>query len=421
MHAFDPSAIIGKTRGSFDNVDYVDGLPGLVEHPQPTVVPHGASLLVSGWTVDPVTNGPPLAVCVLLDRARPLEARIGIARGDIMLKHGTDEFVGYQLVVSTSDLGSGAHELRTYALSSDGCWYESGLAGFRLFHHHRVLQAKRTLPRGLRVFLETPRDLATGLRIPLGTPIYANRSILFRGWAFDDELGIGAETMVARHEDGRSWSGPANIEDALAREALGADDERLGFEIAIPAAVFGRGRHRLQLTGLDASGRPYANSVDAEFDVISAERPFPLTARIAPSTPPFAARMRIVGDARDVDDKGPTRFLATLPSEAPIVVSPRDRLVIEGWALDESGVAADEVYLELTAAWIDLPPRRHPALCARGTAVDDMPGAPVDNAWFRVTFDFPALPSARYALALVIVQPARRSYSRASLAILKAG
>jgi len=137
LHVFDPRAVAGKTLGEFDNVDYVDGLPGLVAHPQPTVVPHGASLLVSGWTVDPVSNGPSLAVCVLLDRVLPFYPRVGVARGDIKLEHKTDEFVGYQLVLSTSNLGAGPHELRTYALSSDGKWYESALAGFRRFRHHR--------------------------------------------------------------------------------------------------------------------------------------------------------------------------------------------------------------------------------------------------------------------------------------------
>lgn len=419
MHVFDPRSIAGKTRGEFDNVDYVDGLPGLVAHPQPTVVPHGASLLVSGWTVDPVTGGAPAAVCVLLDRARPLVARFGIARGDIKLKHATDEFVGYQLVVSTSHLGSGAHELRTYALSSDGRWYESALAGFRLFYHDSALRRNGSLSRTLRMFVETPRDQATGLQLPLGTPIYANRSVLLRGWAFDDELGIGVETIVASHEDGRTWSGPASIEDPAARETLNARDERVAFEVAIPAAVFGRGRHCLRLTGLDASGTRYPNSAEVTFDVISAERPFPLTARVARALPPFVARLRIVGDARDKDDNGPTRFLAMLPADSPIVVAPQHRLVIEGWAMDETGEAADEVYIELTAAWLALPPRRHPALSARRNPVDGLSPAPVANAWFRVTFDMPALPNAVYELALVVVQPGRRSYSRVSLATLQ--
>jgi hypothetical protein len=409
LRVFNPSAVAGKTLGEFDSIDYIDGLPGLVAHPQPTVVPHGALLLVSGWTVDPVTNGPPRAVCILLDRAIPLQARTGIARGDIMLKHNTDEFVGYQLVISTSQLGIGPHELRAHALSADGHWYESALAGFRLYRHHLAVNVIGTLTHTIRMSLEVPRDLATGLPIPLGTPIHADRWVALRGWTFDERLGTGANTIVASDESGRTWSGPANIEDPVARELLSARDVRLGFEIVIPAAVFGRGRRQLHLTALDASGRQYPNRIEVAFDVIAAERPFPLTARISRSPLPFAARLRHGGD---------TQTEVPLPASDPITVLSRDELVIEGWALDENAVAADEVFIELTPMWLDLPSRRRAAASARERPVEGLPTAPVDNAWFHIAFNMPAVPDAVYALALVVVQPGRRSYSRVPLATL---
>jgi len=84
LHAFDPDAVTGSTRGSIDNVDFIDGLPGSCAM-QPTVVPRGAPLLVSGWTVDPVSDGRPQAVCVLLDRARPLDVHEGKSRCDIVV------------------------------------------------------------------------------------------------------------------------------------------------------------------------------------------------------------------------------------------------------------------------------------------------------------------------------------------------
>ncbi len=418
MHVFDPKAVGGKTRGRFDNVDYVDGLPGLVVHAQPTIVPHGAVLLVSGWTVDPATAGPPVAVCVLLDRVRPFYARTGIARGDVMLEHKTDEFVGYQLQVPTVDLGSGAHELRTYALAADGKWYESALAGFRLFYHHSTVHGKGVLSRPLRMHVDPPRDLATGVHITEGTPIHANRWIQLHGWAFDKELSGGAETMVATAEDGRTWSGPANIEHPSASASLGSKDARVGFEVTLPAAVFGRGRHRVQLTALDSEGRRYPNSTEAEFDVISALRPFPLTAREARSVPRYAARLRAVPDDKDADYPESTRVYWALPAAEPIVVSPPEQLIIEGWAIDESGAAADEVFIELIATWVAIPPHRHPALSARGKPVAGIAPAPLENAWFRFAFGLPTLPGAVYELALVVVQPGRRSFSRVPLATL---
>jgi hypothetical protein len=419
LRAFDLGAVAGKTRGVIDNVDYVDGTPGLVTHPRPTVVPHGAPLLVSGWTVDPATGEAPQAVCILLDGGRALKPQTGIPRTALMQTDDTPEFVGYGLVLPTRDLQTGPHELRTYALGADGSWYESASVGFRLFDHHRALSEDEALMQELRMFLDIPLNASTGLAIPTGTPVRANHWVLFRGYTFDQAIGRGAETIVASDEEGRTWSGPANIEDEAARAALTAPDARVGFEVAIPAAIFGRGRHNLRFTGLDAAGRRYANFIEGTFDVIGAERPFPLTARVASFMPPFAAHVRVVGDALDVDDLGPTRLRAVLPADAPIVLAPRARLVIEGWALDESGNAADEVYLELTATWVDLPPRRFPAQSARGTSVEDISEAPVDNAWFRCTFDTPADPNAVYELALVVVQPGRCSYSRASVAMLQ--
>ena len=366
MHAFDPGAVAGKTRGAIDHIDYVDGMPGLVIHPRPAVLPHGAPLLVSGWTVDPVSGGAPQAICILLDGERPLEP------------HVEDSRTEYGLVLSTSDLPTGPHELRAYALSEDGSWYESAVVAFRLFDHHRTLPESGTLARELEMLLEEPLDATTGLALPPDTPIRANHWILFRGWTFDRTLGRGAEIIMAADEDGRTWSGPATLEDR-------------GFEVIVPAAVFGRGRHHLRLTGLDAAGRRYANSIESTFDVIAAERPFPLTARVAGSAPPFAARL--------------PEFRTSLPAEAPVVLASNGRLVVEGWALDESGVEADEVYLELTASGAGVPPLRYPA-------------HPVDNSRFRATFNVPPHPNAVYELALAVVQPGRCSYSRASLATL---
>ena len=419
MHAFDPAAVAGNTRGGIDNVDYIDGLPGLVTHPQPTVVPHGAPLLVSGWTVDPSTDGPPLAVCVLLDRARPLDARIGIARGDIMLEHKTEEFVGYQIVVGTDDLGPGAHELRTYALSADGLWYESAAVGFRLYR--RAFPEKEARARGLQMFLERAIDIGAGTEVPPGTPIRANRWMLFCGWTFDHVLRSGAATIAAFDDAGRMWSGPSTIERPDVRAAKHASDDRLGFEIAIPAAVFERGPHRLRFVAYDEAGRRYANSLEAPIEIIAAERPFPLTARALSTPPACASQLRQV-TASDDEDACVTIARQTLPARTPVVVDRDAQLIVEGWALDETAVAAEEVFIELAASGIHIPPQRLATECAlrqRANGIEKAP--PVDNAWFRFTFRTAGLQQADYDLALVVVQPGRRSYARVALATLRVG
>jgi hypothetical protein len=410
LHAFDPAGVAGNTRGGIDTVDYIDGLPGLVTHPHPTVVPHGAPLLVSGWTVDPSTDGPPLAVCVLLDRARPLDARIGIARGDIMLKHKTEEFVGYQIVVGTDDLAPGAHELRTYALSADGFWYESAAAGFRLYR--RALPEKEALTRGLQIFLERVIDIGAETEVPPETPIRANRWMLFCGWTFDHVLRGGAATIAAFDDAGRMWSGPSTIERPDVRVAKHASDDRLGFEIAIPAAVFERGPHRLRFVAYDDAGRRYANSLEAPIEIITAGRPFPLTARALPAPPVCAAQLRQV--------MASTSSRQALPALPPVEVDGDAQLVVEGWALDNTGAAAEEVFIELAASGIHIPPQRLAAQCALRESVKEIADEPpVDNAWFRFTFQAAALQQGDYDLALIVVQPGRRSYARVALATLR--
>lgn len=408
LQVFDPSAIAGRTRGAIDSVDYVDGFPGLVRHAQPTFVPRGAPLLVSGWNVDPATGGRPQAVSVLLDRARALDVRDGRSRHDIMAAHGTDEFVGYQLVVATDALGTGAHELRAFALSVDGSWYESDAIGFWVFLHDHAELAQGNLSRKLEMFLEPPIDPLTGRNITPGTPIHANHWIAFRGWTLDETARRSAETIVVTGADERTWCGPAKLLDAA---PSGADDGHRGFEVVVPAAVLGRGRHRLRFSALDETGRPYPNSVEGTVDIIGPKRPFPLTARQGRSSPPYAARFYAVEAPTDITE---------LPSVEPIVVTP-GAFVMEGWVIDESGEATDDVFGELTATWVDLPPHRLPADGARRKPIDGIPPAPVDDAWFYCPFSIPALQSGVYVLALLVVQRGRRSYSRVPLATLWIG
>ena len=330
MHAFDPSAIAGNTRGEIGSLDYVDGLPGLVFHPRPAVVPHGAPVLVSGWTVDPATDGPPLAVVVLLDRSRPLPARSGIARGDVMVAHKTDEFVGYQLVVQTGDLEPGAHELRPYSLAADGFWYESEAVGFRLYR--KIFPGTEVHARALRMDLTGAMNINTGKSIPAGTPVRANHWLSFRGWAVDPLTRRGVAAVMVSDAQGRSWSGPANLERPDVHGALQSIDARVGFEVPVPAAAFRRGRHDLQISGFDAAGRGYANAIRATVDIIAADRPFPLTARVNRTPPRHAVQLGTADSAGadpDIKEDAPAETTVLSGGNA-VTVSAGDRDLRDG-------------------------------------------------------------------------------------------
>lgn len=414
LRDFDPRDVHARTRGRFDSVDYVDGRPGLVAHPQPTIVPRGATLLVSGWTVDPHSGEAPAEVRVLLDGVKPFRARTGIARGDIMLAEKTSEFVGYQLTMATDPLGTGAHELRTFALGSDGKWYESALAGFRVFEHHATAGAAAPAPSGAAIELAPLRELGTGRTVEAGTAVRADKWVLVGGRTTAATTGFAPETAVVEDARGRRWSGPGNLERPSAGDPRGIDD-RTGFEVAVPAAVLGPGRHELTVFTFDAGRKRVSRSSVAALRVIGPERPFPLTARTA-GAPAFAARLRVVGDFRDLDDRGPTQLLAALPAGS-LHLRPGARIVIEGWALAHDRTPADDVFLELTSGTEVLPPRRHPADCAlTAGSFDGLPPAPREDAFFRVTFDMPNRPGDTYALALDVVLPERRAFARAELA-----
>ena len=420
MHVFDPGAVAGETRGGIDTVDYVDGLPGLVLHPRPTVMPLGAPLLVSGWAVDPESAGPALAVCVLLDRSRPLYARIGIARGEIAREHSTDEFVGFQLALATGDLAAGAHEMHTYALGSDGFWYVFGSATFRLYRH--PFPSGITLSRALLMSMPRPIDIAAGKEIAKGAAVRANRWLLFQGWAFDSALQRGPATIAAFDEDGRTWSGPSDIARPDVAATLQSSENKLGFEITIPTAVFERGTHSLKFVGFDEDGHRYANSTASIIDVIATQPPFPLTARCMSMSQPFTAHLRAV-EPLDDDDEGvddAPNLQATLPVREPLTIPKNATIHVEGLALDEGGRPADDVFLELNVHGIHVPPRRLAAdYVLRSPAAGIASDSSVENSSFRCSFSLSKMKLSDCDLALVVVQPGRRSYSRVPLATLR--
>lgn len=401
-----PGAIAGRTLGSIDYVDYIDGLPGLIHHERPTILPVGAPLLVSGWGIDPVTRGRPRAVSALLDRVRPYDGLTGLSRNDVVAAQiSTEEFTGFRLVVPTEDLPVGHHEVHIYALSADGAWYELGATGFWLFRHDSALPEGGSVPHTLQMYVEDPIDFETGRPIPKGTPFHANATIVLRGNTYDPVAQHGADTMVVRDAAGRTWCGAGYAK----RGSLGLRTTHRGFEIFVPARVLGVGRHQLALYGRDASGRRYPNDVSVAVDITAARQRFPLTARIAHSIPPFAARLRIFGqEVRDIP----------LPAHDKIVVPP-GAFSVDGWALDESGNAAHEVFIERSAPRPGLPALRHPADAGRRIAIDGIAPAPIAGTCFSGPFEVPAGESGESSLALDIVQPGRRSYSRIHLAMLQ--
>jgi hypothetical protein len=416
LHAFHAGAVAGATRGGIDTIDYVDGLPGLVFHPKPTIAPHGAPVLVSGWTVDPATNAGPAAVVVLLDATRPLAARTGIARGDIMIEHGVDEFVGFQVVVDTTDLAPGSHELRVFALGGDGLWYESAVAGFRLYHD--VISPKGSLERPLRMSLDGRVDLTAGRHVRDAAPIRGNHWLQFQGWTYDVQTKLSAERVAIVDATGRMWSGSSHVYRPDVGAALGSTPA-LGFEIVVPAAVFPRGRHKLEIIGFTNAGQRYVNAIAVTMDVIAEDHRFPLTARRLAVPAPVGAKLLVIEHSDpDEPEDDIERTVAAFALPAQRLPIPADTEIrIEGWALDARGDAGDDVYLEVGPLWAAVPPQRLPASSGWMAPPFDapVPGG-IAGSYFTASVNAADLRGGAWELAVVVVQPDRCSFARTPIA-----
>jgi hypothetical protein len=414
----DPHARAGVTTGAFDGFDYVDGVPGLVPHLRPQRVPRGAPVAVAGWAAIDADGGrPAAAVAIVLDGARAFAAQTGISRRDISsARPGIAEKVGYRATVATGDLTPGGHEIRAFALGSEGAWYEVGYLPFWVAAV--PLFELTAIQRRLQVVVDQIIDLAAD-----GTPFGVDRAVacgrfaLLSGWGIEAATRRGVAGVVAVDSRGGRWSAPCDVVRPDLKLAFGTTDDRFGFEIVVPADALGRGRHVLTLSGFDAAGRTFACAGEVTVDVAGPARRFPAFPRVRKGEAPGAVGVT------------PTAADGTVARTA---IAERDYagsfargtvLQFDGWALDREGRGAGTVFVELKPAASDVPPHRFAALA--GFRLDDPPGTlappPQDDAWFSARVDTAHLPPREYALALAVFDADRRSYTRRELGRVTVG
>jgi hypothetical protein len=210
---------------------------------------------------------------------------------------------------------------------------------------------------------------------------------------------------------GRSTRRPGTASRPDLRGALDALDDRLGFEIVIPADALGRGRHTLTVRGFDAAGRLFEGGWETTVDVAGPARAFPAYPRRARDQARAAAGVVVLdadGEPGPAAAAGP-RFTRTLERGTVALV--------EGWALDGAGGGAGSVFVELAPPEPGVPPHRIPALAGfrRDHPPAGLPPAPADDGWFTARIDTAHLPPRRYALAVAVVADDRRSYARREL------
>ncbi|MDB5072054.1 MAG: hypothetical protein JWM87_3165 [Candidatus Eremiobacteraeota bacterium] len=410
---FDVAAVLGSAEGAIDGFDYVDGLPGLVGHPRARRVPAGAPLIVTGWALDRRRRGAATAVVVVLDRTRPYAAQTGFSRYDVtasLSEPARDERIGFRAIIPTDVLPAGGHEIRAYALLDDGAWYDAGRYGFSVYEP--VRPGLEPSARAVRVHVDQVVDLdATGGIVAFDGAVPLGRYAMLTGWAFDRTLNTGPASVYATDDRGNRWSAPCEIARPDIKAAMGTADERLGFELLIPARALGRGRHAVHIGAADHDGRPTGTPIEATLDVAAELRAFPWFATELECESAAAARLTV--EPADGDD-GST---SALTGENVIDVPRGAPVTVDGWALTSAGLPATGVYVELSLPGVGDNPHRHPAIA--GFRRDDSPrrltAPPVADAWFSCRLGTEALPARRHRLDLLVAESGQRLVARRTL------
>lgn len=315
---FDVATVVGSTEGAIDGFDYVDGLPGLIDHPRASRVPAGAPLVVTGWALDRGTRGAAAAVRVVVDGIRQHGARTGLSRSDIVQvldRPAGDERIGYRALVPTEGLPAGAHVVRAYALCAGGRWYEAGRYGFSVYEPLRP--GAGATAGAVRLHVDQVIDVDRhGAIVAFGDAVPVGRFAMLSGWALDVAAGTGPAAVCATDDRGNRWTAPCELGRPDIRALMGAGDDRLGFELCIPARVFGRGRHVVRLGAVDHDGRPSEAALDVTVDVAAEQRPFPHGAHERAGTPQAACRLSFA--PADTAGRGrANRCVPTSPARTP--------------------------------------------------------------------------------------------------------
>ncbi|HEY4438975.1 MAG TPA: hypothetical protein VGN14_00885 [Candidatus Elarobacter sp.] len=407
---FSSDAVAGSIPGAIDflrSAAEIATLSPSANFPRCAV---GTRLAVGGWAVERDATDPPAAVRIVVDDDFVYEAQIGFGRYDVRaaLTETTPEHIGFRCEVPTEGLAPGLHLLHVYALGHDGAWYE---APGRTFSVHRAMRPEFSIrPETVQLVVDLVRDTdPRGERGPVRGIVPTDHYATVIGWAFRPAGGRAPAGVCVVDDAGGRWNGTCDVVREDARAALGVTDPRVGFEIDIPAASLGRGRHTLTVWAYDGGGQRIGRPSETKVEVVAEVGAFPGYARELAEPALCAAQM--------TGPKGEQHPLRA----GDIVRISSDRVVpIEGWALLGDGSAPRQVILELRAPGSALPIRYYPLSgYHRGVPPKRLPAPPRDGAWFTYALDPSNLEPRDYALEAVVLSEDDYGYARGGLGTLR--
>jgi len=275
-------------QGSVDEIDFVDGLPGLVRHLAPQVIQANAPIRVRGWALDAgrLRAGAALSFEI---HGKETVASFTEKRPDIAAAFGTAglENSGFTVGLSTSGLPAGKYDLSAnIQFPHDETWYP--FATRTIFIAEELRDAPelgrearnkgRVELRGSIDAIDDLHRLGNHARNGYDFLAIANSALVIRGWIFHPEeqierirVRIGKSATVA----GQFGSHREDIALLLAAPAAKAS----GFTIPVRLDSLSQGRYRITVE-CETKWGWFPLTDDYTIAVVPATDDFPIFAKL---------------------------------------------------------------------------------------------------------------------------------------------
>ncbi len=245
-----------QAPGSIDEVQVLDGAAELQEIPPSKQVARGCSLVVRGWTFDPLAMAPAAQVVLTMDDRFPVEATYGSRRDDIAVHFQQEGLVttGFRAIVSTGGAALAPHVIRLYALASGGSRYFATSSSFSF----DVVPGRQQIPTlpparagSIHVGVDEIGTMGEPSDASSSFPKIARGSILvIRGWAFDLERKMPCKRVFVTVGDECSRAIYGIARDDVLRDQNVPEARFTGFTARLGTASLAPGKHRLGLIGV---------------------------------------------------------------------------------------------------------------------------------------------------------------------------
>jgi len=293
------SSIPHDARGSIDEIDFVDGLPGLVRHIAPLVVPMGAPLRIRGWALDAGRLRCGIEVRLELGGQSVTWACMD-ERPDIAAAFGAPHLAdcGFTVGVPTRGLAPGQYNLKAsvrFAEEKNHCFHVFSEQLISIAAEHTrgvpIAEALKGSPREIVGSIDSVEDVGRGRLAELGSDfaVRSRSALIVRGWAFHPtqpisalRVRLGSFAVIA----GAYLQTRLDVAASLRRDAAAS----AGFVVPLRLGDMPLGHHRLSVE-CEVGGFWLALPGSCAVRILRIPEDFPLAARLLGE--PLPAKLRV--------------------------------------------------------------------------------------------------------------------------------